>query len=255
MKSIIKYSKGKANTYIIHLNDEKVTLYDDLVIKYELLLKKEIDEKTLDLIKKEQIKLESYYVALKYLNVKMRSKKEVRSYLKKKEYSNEAINETIAKLESQGYLNDKEYAKCYIHDRFVLSSEGPNKIKNELEKLGITDMDFSIITEKEWKEKLLKLVNKKVKTYHHDSAFSIRNKIQKYFYNLGYSLDMILDVIQNIEIDESDDLLVNEIIKLEKKLGKRYDGEKLKQQIKYKLYQKGFSLDSIEKNICKVCDK
>ena len=39
----------------------------------------------------------------------MRSKKEVRSYLKKKEYSNEAINEAIAKLESQGYLNDKTY--------------------------------------------------------------------------------------------------------------------------------------------------
>lgn len=255
MKSIIKYSKGRGNTYIIHFNDEKVTLYDDLVIKHELLLKKELDEKKLELIKKEQLKLESYYVALRFLNVKMRSKKEVRIYLKKKDYSNDDINETISKLENQGYLNDMEYAKCFIHDRFVLSSDGPIKINNELVKLGISDSDFSIIKDSEWEDKLLKLVNKKVTTYRHDSAFSIKNKIQKYFLNLGYPLDMVLKVIQNVEINDSDDLLVREIVKLEKRLGRRYEGEDLKQQIKKKLYQKGFSLDKIDENICKVCEK
>ena len=46
---IINYKKTKSNIYEITLDDKsKILLYDNIILKYELLLKKEIDLKTLN---------------------------------------------------------------------------------------------------------------------------------------------------------------------------------------------------------------
>ena len=256
MKSILKYSKGKGNTYIVHLDDDDVTLYDDLIIKYELMLKREIDEKELDLIKKEQYQLESYYVALKFLNVKMRSEKEVTEYLRRKEYTREVINEAISKLRKQGYLNDILYGKSFTHDEFVLTPSGPLKVRKKLESIGLSEAEIdgilSSIQEDEWLSKLDKLMKKKLNTYRHDSVSSVKMKMQKYFFNLGYPYEMISLVMENIEFREDEDVIIKEITKLKKRLERRFSGVELERQIKSKMYQKGFSLDKIDNAICIV---
>ena len=64
---IIKYTKKSANKYNILLeNQESVSLYSDLILKYNLLIIKEIDKNTLEAIKKDNLKLELYYKTLKY---------------------------------------------------------------------------------------------------------------------------------------------------------------------------------------------
>ena len=43
---IINYKKKKTNIYEITLsNSEKISLYDDVILKYDLLLKKELNDK------------------------------------------------------------------------------------------------------------------------------------------------------------------------------------------------------------------
>ena len=55
---IKKISKKKGSLYEIILdNNELLNLYDDVILKYNLLLKKEIDEKEI----KEIIKFNSYF--------------------------------------------------------------------------------------------------------------------------------------------------------------------------------------------------
>ena len=66
---IINYKKKKTNIYEITLsNSEKISLYDDVILKYDLLLKKELNDKLKMKIYEENSYLESYYKALKYLN-------------------------------------------------------------------------------------------------------------------------------------------------------------------------------------------
>ena len=49
---IIKYTKKSANKYNILLeNQESISLYSDLILKYNLLILKEIDKNTLEAIK------------------------------------------------------------------------------------------------------------------------------------------------------------------------------------------------------------
>ena len=77
MKKISSFKTKKGGIYEITLdNHEKVNLYDDVILKYNLLLSKEIDEKKLKQILEDNSYLESYHIALKYLNYKLRTEKE-----------------------------------------------------------------------------------------------------------------------------------------------------------------------------------
>lgn len=50
---ILKYKKGKRNEYKIITDKGEYTIFDDVIIKYELLLKKELKEQEWNKILKE----------------------------------------------------------------------------------------------------------------------------------------------------------------------------------------------------------
>ena len=99
-----KYTKLKSNKYSVVIDDITVKLYDDVIVKYELLRLKEIDDKLFKEITEYNDRLEAYYKSLKYITKKLRTEKEIYKYLDK-DYSKEIILETIDKLKRMGYLN------------------------------------------------------------------------------------------------------------------------------------------------------
>ena len=58
--------------------------------------------------------------------------------------------------------------------------------------------------------------------------------------NMGYEKEMINECLSNITINNQDELKEKEIIKIRKKLERKYTGEQLERKIKEKLYQQGF---------------
>ena len=137
---IEKYTKLKGGQYKLNLDDgTNVLLHEDLILKYNLLIIKEVTREQLDELLEENTSYIAYSLCLDYLKTKMRSKKEIKEYLLKKEVKEEFINNAIDILSNQGYLNDEVYCKAFINDRINLSSDGPFKIKENLLKLGIDE--------------------------------------------------------------------------------------------------------------------
>ena len=127
---IIKYEKQRGNKYKVYLdNDETITLYEDVILNNNLLLSKEINDLTS--IKEDNLEYEAYDKAIKYISYKMRSKKEIKTYLRKI-YEDEIINKVIDKLLKNGLINDSNYVLAYYQDKINLSNDGPNKIKDNL---------------------------------------------------------------------------------------------------------------------------
>ena len=59
---ILKYTKKGSNQYELTLKDNtKLTLYTDLILKYDLLIKKKIDSNILEVITSDNLKLYCYY--------------------------------------------------------------------------------------------------------------------------------------------------------------------------------------------------
>ena len=248
-----KYVKLKDNRYeVIFDNDLNLKLYDDIIVKYNLISKNNIDDKLLKEVEQDNDNLASYYIALKYINTKLRSEKEVREFLIKKEFNISNIDNSIERLKSDGYLNEKVYLEAYINDQVNLSQNGYYKIFNNLVKLGFDENDIYTyldkINEDIWKEKIQKLVSKKIRINNKYSGNKLKEKIVYDLANLGHKKEYIYDEIESYELKD-DDLLAKEYSKVKSKLEKKYEGRELNYQIKSKLLSKGFNYDDINKVI------
>ena len=247
IEKIKKLNNGK---YKIEFdNKEKITTYDEVILEENILFKKELDN---ELINKINIKNDYYKIynkTIKYIMTKIRSEKEINLYLDKHNIDKIDKEKIIESLKSKKLLNDDNFYISYISDRVRLSSDGPDKIKNELLNHNI---DINKIEEELSKyddfiyEKLEKLMIKKAKQINKYSLYIIKQKIREYFINLGYKKDMIECLLNNITID-NDEALKKEYEKQYNKLSKKYKDEELKYKIKQNLYQKGYKLDDINK--------
>ena len=249
---ILKYKKIKNKYKVYFDNDSSIDLYENTILNNNLLLKKDISESDLDKIKKDNEKEEIYERSLKYINIKMRSKEEIKKYLSKYKYNKSSIEYVIKKLENSKIINDELYIKAYIYDKINLSNDGPNKIKYYLlsEKMdeNLINNYIDEIDEEVVKNKLNRLVDKKIKTIKNCSGNVLKQKITMYFINLGYSKEMIEEVLSNKNVDNSEEgvKLYN---KLYNKYSKKYQGYELENLLRQKMYQKGFDLSEIKKNI------
>ncbi len=247
---ILKYTKLKNNKYRVDFECESLEIYDDLIIKYELLLKKKLKEEEFQSLKNENNNLTGYYLALKYLNTKERTKKEVRDYLKKKDISLSSIELAVKKLEDMGYINESRYITYYLNDSLKFSNDGPSKIKQKLKDLGIEvsliEQELSLVPEKVWKNKIQKLVEKRMSMNHSYSQSFFKNKLANYLFSLGYPLEFTTSFLENLVFQKDESIIKKEKDKLERKLSRKWSGEQLNYQIRLKLFQKGFTKDEIE---------
>lgn len=245
---IKKYTKDKGNKYKVLIDDINYTLYDDVIVKYSLLLKDEISEKELKTIVEENDKLSSYYDSIRYITKKMRSKLEIKEFLRKKMINEKVINETIKKLEENHFLNEELFIKAYVNDQINLTNNGKNKILKGLVKLGIDNDSASTyldnIDNEVFMFKINKYVDKKISTNKNSSMYMLKNKIMTDLINLGYEKSDIIEVLNSKEIND-DEAKKREYEKIKRSLEKKYSGDMLEYKIREKLYRKGFRSNEI----------
>lgn len=242
---ITKYEKKKNGMYQIFFDDGfNVDIHEEIILKYNLLIKKQATNFEIEKMLDENKKYISYNLAIKYLSVKMRSKKEIKEYLLKKDIEFETIDEVIKLLEKDHYLDDYTYSKAYVNDKILLSNDGPYKIKNKLLDLAICEdainKALTVFNEDIQLEKIDKLVTKYINSNRNKSVYSLKNKIFENLTNLGYSKSLINDVIDKTSFNDDKDIAKKEYTKIYKRLSRKYSGSELDYKVKQKMYALGF---------------
>lgn len=231
--------------YKVIINNEEYTLYEDVILKYDLLIK-DVNEKDLAKFLEENKRFEAYYVALKYIKTKLRTRKEIEEYLSKKDYNDFDIDYAVARLEQEKYIDERVYAKSYILDAINLKNIGPNKIVMELTNLGIDKNivldELSIFTNYIEEEKVYKYIEKSIKNNHNKSSYILKNKIKQNLINLGYNSNIINKYLNEYNIDDNK-IYQKELEKVKSKLSKKYTGKELEYKIKQNMYRKGFKVE------------
>ena len=242
---INKLKKIGKNKYRVYFNNTDLVLYEDIILKYELLLKSDIDEELIDKIIEDNRNYEAYDMALSYIEVKMRTRKEIYKYLTNKGFGQSLTNETLDKIEELGLLDKKAYIRAYINDKVNLSNDGPYKIKSSLMDLDFDENDIDdylyTIDNDIWSEKLDKLINKKKTIMKSKSYYMFINKMKNDLYNMGYDKEMIDEKLVSIEYES--DALDKDLEKAKKK----YKEDKKK--IISSLLRKGYSYEEINSKI------
>lgn len=150
-------------------------------------------------MRKELDKKEVKEKALRYLEYRSHSEKELVVKLKRAGACDEDIPPVIDFLTEYGFLNDKEYAKHLARDMQNLKKYGKNRIVNELKFRGIAaDYIEEAISELEESERdtLYPLIEKRLK-----NDFDRKNieKTVRYFAYRGYNYDDIKSCIEELK--------------------------------------------------------
>jgi len=197
---IEKYESINNGQYKIYLSDGTILkINSDVIINNNLLYKKEIDNTLLNKILKENDNANIYNKCVKYISVRLRSKKEIIDYLKKLNIDNTA--DIIDKLTKNNLINDEVFTKAFIKDKINFTSYGPYRIRQELNKYNIDneiiDKYINDIDEEILIDKVDKQINKMIKSNRKYSGNILKTKIYNNLYNNGFDKDMIINVLNN----------------------------------------------------------
>lgn len=256
----ITTQKRNKNRYNVFLDKGEGETYgfsveEDVLIEHQLKKGMELDEPTIEsLIRKDTIH-KSYTLSLNFLSFRMRSVKEMKDYLVKKEVDTEHITVVIERLLEEGLLNDKDFAEAMVRTRINTSSKGPLLVKKELIEKGVdvvvADESIQQYTYEEQYEKAMKWVNKKLKN---DGRKSFRQQVQQVQQTLmqkGFSQEVVKDVMKEVQEEKDGDAEWEAVVYQGEKLLRKYsnkdEGNKLKQKMKASLYRKGFGFEYIER--------
>lgn len=199
---IIKYEKKGNDTYKIHLeNNQSISIHENVILKHNLLYKKEIDSNLLEKLDVDNNKENIYNKCVKYISIRLRSTYEIKEYLKKHQIENELIDTTIGKLKQNNLLNDEIFTKAFINDKLNFTTMGPYRIEQELKKHKIDPniiyQHLSNIDDETIDYKINKQITKLMKS--NKKKQNLRNKIYTNLLSLGYSNEMILRNINNYD--------------------------------------------------------
>lgn len=201
---IVKYELTKKNIYNVYLSNGEVLELDESVItNNELLLKKRIDNDLYDKLKRDNKICILVNASIKYINVRLRSIKEIKDYLLKKEDDTDLIDEVISRLIKMGYLDDRRFTEAYIKDKLNFTSWGDYKIINELNKLGISSLDIEdntdLLNDDILNERMSKIIDKDIRTNKKYSGLKLKNKIYNHLLTSGYSKEKVISLINSYD--------------------------------------------------------
>lgn len=131
---IQKNNKTRANVYV----DGEFAFGLEMVTVMKLGLKtgSEVSPEKLGEAVFDSEKSVAFERAVNYLSKSMKTEKQVRDYLRKKEYPQEIIDHVLEKLVGYNYVNDELYAETYAEQSG--KSKGNRRIRRELLNKGIS---------------------------------------------------------------------------------------------------------------------
>ncbi|NMB26795.1 MAG: hypothetical protein GX987_01930 [Tissierellia bacterium] len=191
-------NKKRVNIYID--GEFAFGILKEIQYKYKLWENTEIDRNYIEdiLIAEQQAKANDY--ALRFISYRQRSKKEIQDKLTKEGFDNKFIENTIAYLESHRLIDDLEFAKSFARDKINLNKYGPQKIKYELYKKGISDEIIDEVLDEDDTEytRALKLAKKKLPTYKKDDKNGKYRKLGGFLQRRGYSSDCVYKILKEL---------------------------------------------------------
>ena len=191
--------KTRANLY---LDDEFFAgIAIELVVKYQLKKGMQIDEKFLADIIFEDDKGKALSKAIKYIGSNLKSVRQIRDYLNKKEYVPEVVDYVVDKLKEYKYIDDEAYARAYIST--YSCKYGKLKLKQNLRSKGIAEKTIdSVISEDDLKmqDSIDKVASKYLKNKEITKDTII--KLNRFLYSRGYDFDQINSYINSLKNTE-----------------------------------------------------
>jgi regulatory protein len=135
----IKKIKSRSSLLEIALSDHrKIRLHADIAYKRRIRAGDEIKAEQVSRLLNEQKLFDLKNAALRLLSRRPHSKRELELKLIGRKFPRDDIGRALNEIESEGYLNDEEFARLFAAERLRLKPRSRRMISEELKKRGIS---------------------------------------------------------------------------------------------------------------------
>ncbi len=138
----------------------------------------------------------------KYCALQERCHQEVRFKLIEHGIYGDLLEELIADLISNDFLNEERFAKTYARGKFRMKNWGRNKIMHELKLRKVSNYCINEalkeIDENDYIQILEKIIEKKITSATFKNQFDRLKKLTDFALSKGYEYEIIQDVIKKI---------------------------------------------------------
>lgn len=190
---IQKNDKNRVNLYV---DDEFYSgIPAELVYLEHLKTGLEIDEKDLKKIIFENEKSKAMSRVTKYIGSSLKTQKQIREYLRKKEYSSETIEYVLSKLIEYDYIDDQKYAQAYVLT--YGKKYGKLKLKSQLKVKGVSEEIIESVLEDNEVDSIESVASKYLKNK--VLTPEVSQKLFRFLYSRGYEFDEINSYINKIK--------------------------------------------------------
>ena len=182
-------------------------VHQEVIVKYGLRKGDSISKELIEeLIIHEEYTL-AKQKALRLINRRQRTEKEIRSKLIEKEFHPAVVDETIKHLKSIKLINDEAFARSYIHDALLKRALSRKYLKQQLQSKGVDKLtiekvlDENFTQDQEIKiarkaaEKLIKRYQSSLKKIEPEKQYQ---RIAQYLIRRGFSWTIIVPILNKI---------------------------------------------------------
>lgn len=143
---------------------------------------------------------EVYLRATRYCAYQERSHDEVRKKLHSLGLRNDAIDEALSRLITDGFINEERFAKAFSGGKFRIKGWGRLKIEQALKQHDISSRCIAIglreIDEEDYRATLKKLMRKKSNSIVSENLYKRRDVISRYVIAKGFEPELVWELLK-----------------------------------------------------------
>lgn len=162
-----------------------------------LKIGQELDVSEVEQYSQAADRAKAYALALRYLGVRLRSRRELQDYLKRKDCEREEIENALERLEGLGMVNDATFAEAWIADRMAVRPRSRMRLGQELAAKGVARETVNIALQNLEPEReidtLKALIERKQR-----SGYADNKKLIGYLQRQGYRWSLIKEALDQL---------------------------------------------------------
>ncbi len=204
----IERQKRNPRRYSIDIDGEFAFGIDEEVLaRYGLRKGDQLDEQTYQSITSTEEFTRAKQIALRFIGYRLRTEKELRLKLAEKEFMPDTINKVIEHLQSLNLLDDRKFARAFVHDAQLRKPAGPRLLRQQLMLKGVQRETIDTVlhdtvdafTEQSSALQAAEKVMKKFTASRKSTdVLKQRQKIAQFLARRGFSWSVISPVLQTL---------------------------------------------------------
>jgi regulatory protein len=151
--------------------------------------------------KKSFTAFEAFSKICRYCAYQERSHSEVKNKLLEYGLRSAQVDEILAHLITEGFLNEERYAKAFAGGKFRIMKWGKLKIQRELESSGVSPRNIAIglkeIDSSEYSRALFSLVKKKSSQLEDENIFKKKSKVARFVIGKGFEPELVWETVND----------------------------------------------------------